>query len=115
MGTRISFIGNAIFAMMWFFSPVGAAKAAPATPRPNILFILADDQRCDSLGCTGNKLAQTPNVDQLAARGTLFRNAFVTTSICCVSRASIFSGQYESRHGIGDFKTPFSATAFSNT
>jgi arylsulfatase A-like enzyme len=83
--------------------------------RPNIVFLLADDLRWDGLGCTGNRLARTPNLDALAARGTLFRNNFVTTSICCVSRASILSGQYARRHGINDFITPFSAAAFAAT
>src|SRR5215207_200439 len=80
--------------------------ALAATP-PNILFLVADDLRADALGCAGNKIVQTPNIDGLAKRGTMFRNAFVTTSICCVSRASLFSGQYARRHGIADFKTSF--------
>jgi len=63
----------------------------------------------------GDKIIQTPNMDRLAADGTLFRNCFVTTSICCCSRASILSGQYTRRHGIGDFNTPFSAEAWKQT
>jgi arylsulfatase A-like enzyme len=86
-------------------------KPAP----PNILFLLADDLRWDGLGCTGNRLARTPNLDALASKGALFRNYFVTTSICCVSRASILSGQYARRHGINDFATPFSPAAFAAT
>src|SRR5271166_713175 len=67
---------------------------APAKPaRPNIVFLLADDLRWDALGCMGNRIIQTPHVDALAKRGVLFRNAFVTTSICAVSRASILTGQ----------------------
>ena len=93
---------------------IGSAHAAQSPP-PNILFLLADDLRADTLGCAGNKIVQTPNIDALAKRGTLFRNAFVTTSICCVSRASIFSGQYARRHGIEDFKTPFTQAQWSNT
>jgi arylsulfatase A-like enzyme len=83
--------------------------------RPNVLFLLADDLRWDALGCAGDRLAKTPNIDALAARGTLFRNHFVTTSICCVSRASIFSGQFARRHGINDFVTPFTPEAFART
>ncbi len=83
--------------------------------RPNILFLLADDLRFDALGCMGDKIIQTPNIDALAKRGVLFRNAFVTTSICCVSRASILTGQYARRHGINDFKTNLSAEAFAQT
>jgi arylsulfatase A-like enzyme len=98
---------------------VGLARAEDAAkkpaPRPNILFLLSDDLRWDGLGCTGNSFARTPNLDALAARGTLFRNHFVTTSICCVSRASILSGQYARRHGINDFVTPFTPAAFAKT
>lgn len=71
--------------------------------RPNILFLLTDDQRADLLGVAGNKYAQTPHLDQLANQGTLFENAFVTTSICMTSRASIMLGQHALRHGINTF------------
>ncbi len=63
----------------------------------------------------GDPLVQTPAIDQLAAQGVLFRNQFCTTSICAVSRASIFSGQHERRHGIRDFVTPFSAAQWAQT
>ncbi|MFT4155917.1 sulfatase [Parafilimonas sp.] len=82
---------------------------------PNIIFLLTDDQRWDALGVMGNPIIKTPNLDKLAAAGVLFQNAYVTTSICCVSRASILSGQYESRHQINDFATSFSAQALSET
>src|SRR5437879_4358671 len=76
-------------------APVAQA-AAPA--RPNFLFLLADDQRWDALGCAGNRIVQTPHVDALARGGVRFRNAFVTTSICAASRASILTGLYERTH-----------------
>ena len=56
----------------------------------------------------GNSIVQTPNIDQIASKGTLFTNAYVTTPVCAISRASIFSGQYSGRHGIQDFITDFS-------
>ena len=59
----------------------------------NILFVFTDDQRWDALGYAGNEIIQTPNLDALAAQGTYFDNAFVTTAICCVSRASVLTGQ----------------------
>jgi arylsulfatase A-like enzyme len=83
--------------------------------KPNIIFILTDDQRFDALGVMGNTIIQTPNMDKLANNGVLFHNAYVTTSICCVSRASLLTGQYESRHGIHDFKTNLSAQALEKT
>ena len=59
----------------------------------------------------GNSIIQTPHLDELARRGILFRNAYVTTAICAVSRASLLTGQYQSRHGINDFNTSLSADA----
>jgi arylsulfatase A-like enzyme len=83
--------------------------------KPNIIFLLTDDQRWDAMGAMGNTIIQTPHLDALAHDGLLFRNAYVTTSICCVSRASILSGQYESRHKINDFNTDFTRDALVNT
>ena len=83
--------------------------------RPNILFMLTDDQRFDDLRCMGNKIIQTPNLDKLAADGVIFDNAFVTTAICCSSRASILTGQHIRRHQIYDFATPLSSEAMDNT
>jgi arylsulfatase A-like enzyme len=66
--------------------------------KPNIIFILTDDQRWDALGFAGNDIIQTPNMDQLASSGIYFKNAFVTTPICAASRASLFTGLYERTH-----------------
>lgn len=77
--------------------------------RPNILFLLADDQRWDSLGCMGNRIVQTPNIDRLSRGGVTFGKQFVTTAICVTSRASIFTGQYARCHGVADFSRQFSA------
>ncbi len=75
---------------------------------PNIIVILTDDQRWDTLGIMGNTIIHTPNLDRLGSTGVVFDNCFVTTSICAPNRASIFTGQYVSRHGIWDFQTRLS-------
>jgi len=67
--------------------------------KPNIIFILTDDQRWDALGSSGNEVIHTPEMDRLADEGIYFRNAFVTTPICAASRASILTGRYERTHG----------------
>jgi arylsulfatase A-like enzyme len=77
-------------------------------PSPNIIFLLTDDQRWDKMGCAGDSIIQTPNMDALAAEGVRFANAFVTTSICMCSRASVFTGQYVRRHGVNSFFTDLS-------
>ena len=66
--------------------------------KPNIIFILTDDQRWSALGYAGNKLATTPEMDKLAESGAYFRNAVVTTPICSASRSSIFTGLHERTH-----------------
>lgn len=83
--------------------------------RPNIIFLLADDLRFDAIGYAGNRLAITPNLDSLAGQGTNFKNTYVTSAICAISRASIFSGQYARRHGIDDFSKNFSDSALQYT
>ncbi len=84
--------------------------------RPNIIFILTDDQRADTLGCMGNKIVQTPNIDRLAAEGTLFENATITSAICTPSRATFFTGQYERKHGVNfNSGTAMSKAAWEKT
>ena len=90
-------------------------KEKNAIEKPNIIFLLTDDQRWDAIGAMGNPIIQTPNMDRLATAGILFQNAYVTTSICCVSRASILTGQYESAHHIYDFSTDLSPEEIANT
>lgn len=80
--------------------------------KPNIIFLLTDDQRWDALGAMGNSDILTPNLDRLAQDGIMYKNAYVTTPICCTSRASILSGQYARKHNINDFKTAFSKNAW---
>ncbi|MDB4292592.1 sulfatase-like hydrolase/transferase [Maribacter sp.] len=72
--------------------------------KPNIIFILTDDQRFDALGYAGNRLISTPEMDKLAKEGTFFENAMVTTPICAASRASILTGLYERTHNF-NFQT----------
>ncbi|MGH9338077.1 MAG: sulfatase family protein [Acidobacteriota bacterium] len=81
--------------------------------RPNILFLLTDDQRWDALGCMGNSILRTPHIDRLAVQGMRFKNHFVTTAICMSSRASILTGLYSRSHGINDFRTPLSDAQFA--
>lgn len=77
-----------------------------AADRPNIIYLMTDDQRADTLGCMGNPIIQTPQLDQMAADGVVFDNAFVTTAICMTSRACVLTGQYAARHRVWSFSTP---------
>ncbi len=82
-------------------SQCGTANA-PEEPvkRPNVVFILTDDQRWDCLSAAGHPFLKTPNLDRLANEGVRFKNAFVTTSLCSPSRASFLSGLYAHTHGV---------------
>lgn len=83
--------------------------------RPNIIYLMTDDQRADALGCAGNPIIRTPHIDRLAAEGVRFRNAFVTTAICMTNRACVFTGQYAARHGIWNFNIDFTPEQLSET
>ncbi len=69
--------------------------------RPNILFLLTDDQQAPALGVMGHPIVQTPNLDRLAREGVLFRQMHVTDPTCSPSRTTFFTGQYERVHGVG--------------
>jgi len=74
-----------------------------AEKRPNILFILTDDQRWDAMGFTGvYPFLETPNMDRLRNEGAYMKNAFVTLSMCAPSRASFLTGMYPHKHGVSD-------------
>ena len=94
--------------------PFAATIVALADEQPrNIVVLYADDWRHDTLGCAGHPVVQTPRLDALACRGVRFTHNCVTTSICGVSRASLFTGQWMSRHNnraFDAFETPWAET-----
>lgn len=67
---------------------------------PNIVVVMTDQQRADTLGAYGAAAIRTPHLDALAAGGALFEQAFVPIPLCTPSRACLFTGQYPTRHGI---------------
>lgn len=86
-------------ALMMGFSLASLGLAAEA-PKPNVLFILADDLGWGDLGCYGHPHIKTPNLDRLAKEGTLFTQFYVNGSVCSPSRCAFFTGQYPARHKI---------------
>ena len=70
--------------------------------RPNILFVFSDQQRYDTLGCTGNAIIHTPNLDRLARDGVCFEQAFSSCPICSPYRAQILTGRYAHANGVVD-------------
>jgi N-acetylglucosamine-6-sulfatase len=79
-----------------------AARAADVRPttRPNIIFVITDDQRWDAMGCAGHPFLKTPNMDRIAREGAMFTNSFVTTPLCSPARSSFLTGQYVHRTGV---------------
>jgi N-acetylglucosamine-6-sulfatase len=90
----------ALVGALVLFAAAGRLEAAASAKRPNVLFILTDDQRWDALGIAGNKYLKTPNMDRIGREGVYFKNTFCTTSLCSPSRASILSGVYAHTHGV---------------
>jgi len=89
----------------------GIQSAAGESPRPaprNVIFVLSDDHRYDFMGFhpEGPEFLETPAMDRMAAEGAHLENAFVSTSLCSPSRASILTGQYMHRHRVVDNQRP---------
>jgi len=113
MLTRRDFLGASAAGLGALAFGRGCPAGQGPAVRPNFLFILTDDQRFDTLGCAGNPIIRTPNVDRLAGEGIRFDRAFVTTPICAASRASILTGTFERTHTYTFTKPPL-APAFTD-
>jgi len=68
--------------------------------KPNIIYLFSDQHRHDAMGCAGNSVIQTPNLDRLANRGVRFTRAYCQSPVCQPSRASVITGRYTHQHGI---------------
>ena len=73
--------------------------------KPNIVIFIADDVSWDDLGCYGNEFVKTPNIDNLADNGLVFKNTYLTTSSCSPSRNSIITGRYPHNTGGAELHT----------
>lgn len=86
-----------------------AFNACAAASRPNIVFLMTDDQRWDTLGCYGRTDVLTPHIDQLSEQGVTFDNAYYAVAICMPSRTTMFTGRYFADHQVG-FTYPYNRT-----
>lgn len=107
----LKIIGGSLAAGGAFLCPVthafGAAAAPAAGQKPNIIFILSDDHRADTMGNAGHPFIKTPHIDRLAREGVKFSNTFATTPLCSPSRGCFLTGQYAYRHGVKNNYTPW--------
>jgi len=85
-----------------FFSPILSPALPQATPRPNVIFIMADDLGYGDLGCYGQEKIRTPNIDRLAAEGMRFTQAYAGSSVCAPSRSSLMTGVHNGHNRIRD-------------
>src|SRR3954465_10347172 len=83
--------------------PGGAAGRPQSGARPNILYIMTDDNAAHAIGAYGSRVNKTPNLDRLASEGVLLTSVFATNSICTPSRATILTGQYSHINGVTVF------------
>lgn len=112
IGTGVPSRQKTIALLLLLMAAVGFAQDS----RPNLLVLLSDDQRPDTLGCyKPNRPLPTPNLDKLAADGIRFANGFVTTPICAVSRASILTGRNSSSTGMTRFRSVIAGEVFENS
>ena len=111
MKTRRDFLktlgfGGVAFALQGCTNRLKLASSGPL-PKPNIIFIMTDDQAPWAFGAAPNPQARTPNMDRLCAEGARLTNCFVTTPVCSPSRASLLTSRYSTEVGITDFiKSP---------
>lgn len=91
LAARLTILSIAI----WMLCPYAIA----GDDRPNIVFLMSDDQNTYSMGCYGAPEAKTPNLDQLAKEGIVFDNHYDTTAICMASRANVMTGMFEYKTG----------------
>jgi len=108
--TRRDFLGTAAALTVPVVRGLSCARAEAASRKRNIIFILIDDQRYDAMSCMGHPFLETPNLDRLVRGGAHFKNAFVTTSLCSPSRATILTGQYAHKHGVINNSTALPAS-----
>lgn len=97
---------NAVFprvCCLFVFFTLSDCVDASATSRPNVVVIMTDNHGAWTLGCYGNQDIRTPNIDQLAAEGTLFDNAFASNPVCSPTRATTLTGLIPSQHGVHCF------------
>ena len=83
-------------------APTGLCDTSHVNPvrTPNVLFIICDQLRADHLGFAGNHVVRTPNIDSIAARGTVFDNAWVANPVCMPNRSTLMTGRMPTAHGV---------------
>src|SRR5579872_903687 len=82
-------------------APLAFAVEAQSTPKPNIVFILADDLGYADVSCYGRRDYKTPNIDRIAAEGMKFTQAYANSAVCSATRTALITGRYQYRVPVG--------------
>src|ERR1700686_1219738 len=97
-----------LFQPLWLAPPPSRAVAVTARPKYNVIVIASDDLRPE-LGCYGNNIVKTPNIDKLASMGVRFDRAYAQYPLCNPSRTSLLPGRYPTQTGVMDTEVYFRA------
>ncbi len=92
--------------LAWCLAVAGPARGEATPHRPNLVFILTDNQGAWTLGCYGNPDIRTPHIDRLAAEGVRFTRALSSNPVCSPTRATFLTGLIPSQHGVHSFLDP---------
>lgn len=95
-----------IVILSFFLVSLSTKSIAQHIEKPNFIFFIVDDVGWRDIGCYGNTVVKTPHIDRLAASGLQFENAYLTTSSCSPSRASIITGRYPHNTGAPELHDP---------
>ncbi len=108
-------LAAALLPVLAFGCRPGDRQASGPSGRPNIIFVFSDDHASHAISAYGSRINRTPNIDRLADEGMLFRNAFVTNSICAPSRAVILTGKHSHLNGIYTNRETFDSSQMTFT
>lgn len=104
----MNLLTSIIFAVILLVTEVSSQSQLDLNEqRPNIIFIMSDDHAQKAISAYSNELIQTPNIDRIANEGMIFKNSYVTNSICAPSRATMLTGKYSCENGLRDNRDEF--------
>jgi arylsulfatase A-like enzyme len=113
MKTKMCLVRNSGFILIFCITIIQVcAQGITSSQRPNILWIVSEDNSASYLGCYGNKMATTPNLDKLASEGILYENAYAAAPVCAPTRSTLITGIYATSMGTQNMRSNYPIPAF---